>query len=109
MFLDHDAIYRTTLRNGVFTYVRDGSGDVSLTIAVPRPALGTLAVGDLAAARAAGLALEGYATAFKQILSALQPGDPASTSSNPERVPSTRARRGLTVITNNRSPSSGYR
>jgi alkyl sulfatase BDS1-like metallo-beta-lactamase superfamily hydrolase len=77
VFPDHGATYRTTLRNGVFSYVRDGSGDVSLTINVPQAALGGLATGDLAAARAAGLNIDGDAAVFQQTFGVLQPGDPA--------------------------------
>jgi alkyl sulfatase BDS1-like metallo-beta-lactamase superfamily hydrolase len=77
VFPDHGATYRTTLRNGVFSYVRDGSGDVALTITVPGPALGALAVGDLAAAAAAGLTLDGDAAVVQQLLGVLQPGNPS--------------------------------
>ena len=76
VFPDHDATYRTTLRNGVFSYVRDGSGDVTLTITVPRPALAALAAGDPGAALGAGLALDGDTTALQQVFGVLQPGDP---------------------------------
>jgi len=76
VFPDHDATYRTTLRNGVFSYVRDGSGDVALTITVPRPALAALAAGDPGAALGAGLNLDGDATALQQVFGVLQPGDP---------------------------------
>ncbi|HYB16615.1 MAG TPA: alkyl sulfatase dimerization domain-containing protein [Streptosporangiaceae bacterium] len=77
VFPDHGATFRTTLRNGVFSYVRDRSGDVTLTITVPRPALGALATGDLGAAAAAGLTLDGDAAAVQQFLGVLQPGNPA--------------------------------
>ena len=76
VFPDHDATYRTTLRNGVFSYVHDGSGDVTLTITVPRPALAALAAGDPSAALGAGLVLDGDATALQQVFGVLQPGDP---------------------------------
>jgi len=76
VFPDHDATYRTTLRNGVFSYVRDGSGDVTLTLTVPRPALAALAAGDPGAALGAGLALDGDTTALQQVFGVLQPGDP---------------------------------
>jgi len=76
VFPDHDATYRTTLRNGVFSYVRGGSGDVILTLTVPRPALAALAAGDPGAALAAGLALDGDTTALQQVFGVLQPGDP---------------------------------
>jgi alkyl sulfatase BDS1-like metallo-beta-lactamase superfamily hydrolase len=77
VFPDHGSGYRTTLRNGVLSYVRDGSGDVTLTVTVPKNALGALAAGDLDAARAAGLALDGDVGALQQVFGVLQPGDPA--------------------------------
>jgi alkyl sulfatase BDS1-like metallo-beta-lactamase superfamily hydrolase len=77
VFPDHDATYRTTLRNGVLSYVRDGSGDVTLTVTVPRSALGALAAGDLDRARAAGLTLDGDTASLQQLFGVLQPGDPA--------------------------------
>jgi len=76
VFPDHDATYRTTLRNGVFSYVRDGSGDVTLTITVPRPTLAALAAGDPGAALSEGLTLDGDTTALQQVFGVLQPGDP---------------------------------
>lgn len=76
-FPDHHATYRTTLHNGVFSYTRGGHGDVTLTLTVPRCALGALATGDAVEARSAGLALEGDASVLDQILGVLQPGDPA--------------------------------
>jgi alkyl sulfatase BDS1-like metallo-beta-lactamase superfamily hydrolase len=76
-FPDHHVAYRATLHNGVFSYARDGGGDVSLTLTVPLPALAALASGDLAAARTAGLILEGDAAVLQQVFSVLQPGDPA--------------------------------
>jgi alkyl sulfatase BDS1-like metallo-beta-lactamase superfamily hydrolase len=77
VFPDHGATFRTTLRNGVFSYVRDGSGDVALTLTVPRPALGALAAGDPGAALGAGLTLDGDTTVLQQVFGVLQPGDPA--------------------------------
>ena len=71
------ATYRTTLHNGVFSYVQDGSGDVQLTVTVPQPALGALATGDVAGAQAAGLVLDGDAGSLQQLLSVLQAGDRA--------------------------------
>jgi alkyl sulfatase BDS1-like metallo-beta-lactamase superfamily hydrolase len=68
--------FRTTLRNGVFTYVRDGQGDAALTLTVPRAALAQLAAGDVDAARGAGLILDGDAGALQRLLSVLDPGDP---------------------------------
>jgi alkyl sulfatase BDS1-like metallo-beta-lactamase superfamily hydrolase len=76
-FPDHDAVYRTTLRNGVFSYTRDGHGKVALTLTVPRSALGALAAGDVDKARETGLALDGDASVLPQILAVLQPGDPS--------------------------------
>jgi alkyl sulfatase BDS1-like metallo-beta-lactamase superfamily hydrolase len=76
VFPDHGATYRTTLRNGVFSYVRDGSGDVTLTLTVSRPALVALAAGDPGAALSAGLALDGDTAALQQVFGVLQPGDP---------------------------------
>ena len=77
VFPDHGASFRTTLRNGVFSYVRDGAGQVLVTITVPRAALGPLAAGDLAAAAAAGLTVDGDSAALDRVLGVLQPGDPA--------------------------------
>jgi alkyl sulfatase BDS1-like metallo-beta-lactamase superfamily hydrolase len=77
VFPDHGATYRTTLHNGVFSYARDGSGDVTLTLTVPRSALGALATGDLETARSAGLTLDGDPAALQQTFGVLQPGDPA--------------------------------
>jgi alkyl sulfatase BDS1-like metallo-beta-lactamase superfamily hydrolase len=77
VFPDHDATYRTTLHNGVFSYIRDGSGDADLTVTVPRHALGGFVTGDLEAARAAGLTLDGSAADLQQLVGALQPGNPA--------------------------------
>ncbi len=77
VFPDHEATYRTTLHNGVFSYVRDGSGEMSLTVTVPKPALGLLAIGDVPGAGSAGLTLDGAAADLQQLLSVLQPGDPA--------------------------------
>ncbi|MGH3281460.1 MAG: alkyl/aryl-sulfatase [Trebonia sp.] len=76
-FPDRGAGYRTTLRNGVFSYTRDGRGNVGLTITVPAAALGPLAAGDIGKARAAGMALDGDVSVLEQVLGALQPGDPA--------------------------------
>lgn len=76
-FPDHGATYRTTLRNGVFSYVQDGPGEVILTIRVPRPALAHLAAGDLDAAKAAGLTLDGDEAALYELVGVLDPGDPA--------------------------------
>ncbi|HEY3506505.1 MAG TPA: alkyl sulfatase dimerization domain-containing protein [Actinocatenispora sp.] len=76
-FPDHDATYRTTLSHGVFTYVRNGDGPVSLTVRVPRAALAALATGDLGAAKAAGLTLDGDEATLHALVGVLDPGDPA--------------------------------
>lgn len=76
-FPDHHATYRTTLRNGVFSYTRDGHGEAALTLTVPRSALGALAAGDVDKARGAGLALDGDVSVLRQTLGVLQPGDPS--------------------------------
>jgi alkyl sulfatase BDS1-like metallo-beta-lactamase superfamily hydrolase len=76
-FPDHGATYRTTLHNGVFSYLRDGKDDVALTITVPRPAIGHLAVGDLVGAGQTGLTLDGDEGVLRKLLGVLQPGDPA--------------------------------
>ncbi|GAA4461237.1 alkyl/aryl-sulfatase [Phytohabitans houttuyneae] len=75
-FPDHDLTFRTTLRNGVFAYVRDGQGEVRLTLTVPRAALGQLAMGDVEAAAAAGLTMDGDQDALRQLMAVLDPGDP---------------------------------
>ncbi len=75
-FPDRGETFRTTLRNGVFTAVRDGTGDVGLTVTVPKPAMAALALGDVAAATAAGLTTEGDAGVLQAVLGVLQPGDP---------------------------------
>jgi alkyl sulfatase BDS1-like metallo-beta-lactamase superfamily hydrolase len=76
-FPDHHATYRTTLRNGVFSYTRDGHGEVALTLTVPQSALGALAAGDVDNARGAGMALDGDISVLRQTLGVLQPGDPS--------------------------------
>lgn len=76
-FPDHGAAYRTTLRNGVFTHLRDGHGDVAATLSVPAEALIALASGALDAALAAGLTVDGDQTVLGALFGVLQPGDPA--------------------------------
>jgi alkyl sulfatase BDS1-like metallo-beta-lactamase superfamily hydrolase len=76
-FPDHAATFRVTLHNGVLSYTPDGSGDVTLTITVPKSALAPLAMGDLDAAAAAGMSLDGDAGALQQVLAVLQPGNPS--------------------------------
>ncbi|WP_350348285.1 alkyl sulfatase dimerization domain-containing protein [Agromyces sp. G08B096] len=75
-FPDHGERYRSTLRNGVFSAVRDGRGETTLSVTVPRAALGALAAGDVAASEAAGLALDGDEALLPQLLGVLDPGDP---------------------------------
>ncbi len=77
VFPDADgATYRVTLKNGVLSHVRDGKGDVTLTITVPKAALGPLAIGDVEAAMGAGLQLDGDASVLQSVLGVLDPGDP---------------------------------
>ena len=77
IFPDSDgATYRLTLKNGVLTHVKDGRGDVTLTVTVPKSALGALAMGDVEAAMGAGLQLDGDVGALQQVLAVLEPGDP---------------------------------
>ena len=75
-FPDLQTAYRTTLHNGVFTHVKDGSGDVQLTMTVPSAALGGLAAGALEQAVAAGLTMDGDQATLQSLLSVLDPGDP---------------------------------
>jgi alkyl sulfatase BDS1-like metallo-beta-lactamase superfamily hydrolase len=76
-FPDHDGeTYRVTLRNGVLTAARDGKGEVSLTVTVPKSALGGLATGNVQAAMAGGLVLDGDASVLQSVLGVLDPGDP---------------------------------
>jgi linear primary-alkylsulfatase len=75
-FPDHGATYRTTLANGVFSYVRDGAGPVALTVTVPAAALAPLATGAVDAATAAGLRLDGDEKVLTALLTVLDPGDP---------------------------------
>lgn len=51
------------------------AGSWSPTLTVPRAALAHLATGDLAAARSAGPALDGDASAVDQLTGVLDPGD----------------------------------
>ncbi|HEY5979803.1 MAG TPA: alkyl sulfatase dimerization domain-containing protein [Microlunatus sp.] len=74
---DHGASYRTTLRNGVLSYVRDSNRKSALTLTVPAAALAALAGGDVAGARAAGLELDGDESQLSTVLGVLQPGDRA--------------------------------
>ncbi|WP_374008062.1 alkyl/aryl-sulfatase [Leifsonia sp. LS-T14] len=76
VFPDRGETYRSTLRNGVFSAIRDGKGEVTLTVTVPDSALGPLASGQVEKAVAAGLRLEGDAAELQRVLGVLQPGDP---------------------------------
>ena len=73
---DHGASYRTTLRNGVLTHAKDSQQESALTLTVPAPALMALAGGDLGAAQAAGLTLDGDESQLASLFGVLQPGDP---------------------------------
>jgi alkyl sulfatase BDS1-like metallo-beta-lactamase superfamily hydrolase len=73
---DHGGSYRTTLHNGVLTYVKDSDKPVSLTLTIPAPALTALAQGNLDAARNSGLTTSGDESQLASLFSVLQPGDP---------------------------------
>ncbi|HUB21394.1 MAG TPA: alkyl sulfatase dimerization domain-containing protein [Streptosporangiaceae bacterium] len=73
---DHGASYRTTLHNGVLTYVKDSAKPASLTLTVPAAALSALAQGDVAAARRGGLTMNGDQSQLASLFSVLQAGDP---------------------------------
>jgi alkyl sulfatase BDS1-like metallo-beta-lactamase superfamily hydrolase len=73
---DHGASYRTTLRNGVLTYVKDSENPVELTLTVPVAALIAIADGNLDAARNSGLTSEGDEGQLAALFGALQPDDP---------------------------------
>ncbi|GIF75949.1 alkyl/aryl-sulfatase [Asanoa siamensis] len=75
-FPDHGETYRTTLHNGVFTYVENGRGDVDLTLSVPRASLPHLATRDVDAAVAAGMGLDGDREVLHRLAGILDPGDP---------------------------------
>jgi alkyl sulfatase BDS1-like metallo-beta-lactamase superfamily hydrolase len=72
----HGTSYRTTLHNGVLTYMKDSDKPVSLTLTVPKAALMALATGNLDAARASGLTTHGDQSQLASLFSVLQPGDP---------------------------------
>lgn len=77
IFVDNDDQYfRTTLKNGVFTHVRAGSGSADLTLYIPTSALGNLAVGDIAGATADGMIMKGEEAILGLLFGVLQPGDP---------------------------------
>ncbi|MGH3179328.1 MAG: alkyl sulfatase dimerization domain-containing protein, partial [Streptosporangiaceae bacterium] len=73
---DHGASYRTTLHNGVLTYVKDSGKPVSLTLTIPAAALPALAQGNLDAARSNGLTMDGDQGQLASLFNVLQPGDP---------------------------------
>jgi alkyl sulfatase BDS1-like metallo-beta-lactamase superfamily hydrolase len=73
---DHGASYRTTLHNGVLTYVKDSGKPASLTLTVPASTLAALAQGNLEAARSHGLTTDGDESQLATLFSVLQPGDP---------------------------------
>jgi alkyl sulfatase BDS1-like metallo-beta-lactamase superfamily hydrolase len=73
---DHGASYRTTLRNGVLTYVKDSDKPVSLTLTVPTAALLPLARGNLDRARRNGLTTNGDESQLASLFGVLQPGNP---------------------------------
>ena len=72
---DHGS-YRTTLHNGVLTYIKDSDKPVSLTLTVPVAALIALAQGDMDAAKGHGLTIDGDQSQLAALFSVLQPGDP---------------------------------
>jgi alkyl sulfatase BDS1-like metallo-beta-lactamase superfamily hydrolase len=74
---DNGTSYRTTLHNGVLTYVKDSGKPVGLTLTVPAQALIALAGGDVDAARASGMTADGDESQLASLFSVLQPGDPA--------------------------------
>ena len=73
---DRGASYRTTLRNGVLTYVKDSDKPVGLTLTVPTAALLPLALGNLEAARRNGLTTDGDENQLASLFGVLQPGNP---------------------------------
>ena len=73
---DHGSSYRTTLHNGVLTYIKDSDKPVGLTLTVPAAALTALAGGDIEAARSSGLTTDGDQGQLASLFSVLQPGDP---------------------------------
>ncbi|GAA4753300.1 alkyl/aryl-sulfatase [Gordonia alkaliphila] len=76
-FPGHDSTLCTRLRHGVLVQAPDRPGDVAVTVTVPAAALPALASGDLAAAHAAGLTVDGDADALAQLFAVVDPSDPA--------------------------------
>ncbi len=77
IFPDTDQTFRVTLRNGVLVSVPDGSGDVTLTLTVPQPAIMPLVLGSIADAVASGVTFDGDTSVLQQVLGVLDPGDPS--------------------------------
>jgi alkyl sulfatase BDS1-like metallo-beta-lactamase superfamily hydrolase len=73
---DHGTSYRTTLHNGVLTYVKDSDKPATLTLTVPAAPLIALAQGNIDAARDNGLTTSGDQSQLSSLFSVLQPGDP---------------------------------
>jgi alkyl sulfatase BDS1-like metallo-beta-lactamase superfamily hydrolase len=73
---DHSAQYRTTLHNGVLTYVKDSDKPVYLTLTAPAAALIAVGQGNLDGARANGLIADGDESQLAALFGALEPGDP---------------------------------
>jgi alkyl sulfatase BDS1-like metallo-beta-lactamase superfamily hydrolase len=73
---DHGVSYRTTLHNGVMTYVKGSDKPVGLTLTIPAAALFALAGGNMDAARSKGLTTSGDESQLASLFSVLQPGNP---------------------------------
>jgi alkyl sulfatase BDS1-like metallo-beta-lactamase superfamily hydrolase len=73
---DHGASYRTTLRNGVLTYVKDSDKPVALTLTAPAAALIAVAQGNIDTARRNGLTTDGDESQLTSLFGVLQPGNP---------------------------------
>jgi alkyl sulfatase BDS1-like metallo-beta-lactamase superfamily hydrolase len=73
---DHGTSYRTTLHNGVLTYVKNSDKPVGLTLTAPAAALIALAQGHMDAVRLNGLTTDGDEGQLASLFSVLQPGDP---------------------------------
>jgi alkyl sulfatase BDS1-like metallo-beta-lactamase superfamily hydrolase len=77
-FTDTGDNYRLTLRNGVLVNVRKPAGDdADATIRLPTTLLPLVASGAIEAAMQHGLKVTGDASALQQLLSVLDPGNPA--------------------------------
>ena len=73
---DRGASYRTTLHNGVMTYVKGSDKPVGLTLTIPAAALFALAGGNMDAARSKGLTTSGDESQLASLFSVLQAGNP---------------------------------